>query len=152
MKKVLFTMFLFGSFLSPVINEQIHTEPTLLLKEEVMDMDFLHREKVLFSIMEEESQYKIDAINHKENAVGVLQIRPIMVREVNEIIGENRYSNEDRFDLNKSVEMFVIYQNHFNPEWDLVRAARLWNGGCNGMKKNSTIAYSKRIEKRYEAI
>ena len=54
-------------------------------------MDFLHRQKVLLSIMEEESRFQPDAINKSENAVGLLQIRPIMIREVNRLIGEERF-------------------------------------------------------------
>lgn len=46
------------------------------------------------------------------HAVGVLQIRPIMVREVNRILklkGEShRFKMKDRYDREKSIQMFLI--------------------------------------------
>lgn len=152
MRKFIFLLVLFGSILSPVRNEPTHFKPVLLQRKEVIDMDILHRQKVLLSIMEEESRFQPDVINKSENAVGLLQIRPIMIREVNRLIGEERFTNTDRKDLYKSVEIFVIYQNHFNPEWDLEKAARLWNGGRNGMNKRATIEYAKRVEERYASM
>lgn len=59
-------------------------------------MDILHKQKVLLSIMEEESRFQPDAINKSENAVGLLQIRPIMIKEVNRLIGEERFTNMER--------------------------------------------------------
>ena len=47
-------------------------------------------------------------------AVGALQIRPIMVREVNRIckrIGsDQRFTLKDRFDRDKSIHMFMIWK------------------------------------------
>ena len=46
-------------------------------------------------------------------AVGALQIRPIMVREVNRILklqkSEKRFKRKDRFSREKSIEMFLIW-------------------------------------------
>lgn len=152
MKKFIFLIILFGSILIPIKNEPIHFKPKLLHKKEIIDTDLIHKQKILLSIIKEESKFKLDAINRSENAVGLLQIRPIMIKEVNLIIGEERFTNADRNDLYKSIEIFVIYQNYFNPEWDLEKAARLWNGGRNGMNKESTIGYAKRIEKHYASM
>ena len=88
-------------------------------------------------------------VNKKENAVGVLQIRPIMVREVNFILHKHRFTLTDRWDSVKSVEMFKIYQDKFNPKWNVERAARLWNGGRMGMRKKATFRYYKRVLKKY---
>ena len=90
-----------------------------------------------------------DLINEKENAVGVLQIRLIMIKEVNLILRKHKYKLIDRFDSTKSVEIFEIYQDTFNPKWNVERAARLWNGGRNGMIKHSTYKYYKRVLKVY---
>lgn len=152
MRKFVFIVILLSSFLGPIRNEPVRYKVTPQPPKETMDMDMLHQQKVLLSIMEEESRFKPDAINKKEDAVGLLQIRSIMVREVNSLLGENRFTDNDRTDLNKSVEIFVIYQNHFNPEWDLEKAARLWNGGRNGMNKRATIEYAKRVEERYASM
>ena len=63
---------------------------------------------------------------HREGAIGAYQIRPIMVATVNQIVGYNKYYLQDRTDSVKSVEMFMIYQNYYNPSWDEMKAALLW--------------------------
>jgi len=92
-----------------------------------------------------ESTYKSDTINIKENAVGYLGIRPIMVAEVNRILKKNKYTLKDRLSKKKSIEMFIIYQNYWNPKWIYEIACRIWNGGPRGMFKKETIKYWKDI-------
>lgn len=105
MRKFIFLVVLFSSILSPVRNEPTYFKPVPLQAKETIDMDILHKQKVLLSIMEEESRFQPDAINKSENAVGLLQIRPIMIKEVNRLIGEERFTDADRKDLYKSVEI-----------------------------------------------
>lgn len=88
-----------------------------------------------------ESNFNRSALNENENAVGLLQTRPIMVAEINRLLGSNTYSLSDRWSTKKSIEMFIDYQNIVNPEWDFEKSARLWNGGIAGMKKESTDVY-----------
>ena len=99
------------------------------------------------AIMSIESGFDRFAHNKKENALGVLQIRPIMVKEVNSILGWDKYHLNDRIDINKSIEMFVVFQKHRNPSGYLEKGVRCWNGGCNGHKKDSTIKYYKKVMK-----
>ena len=65
--------------------------------------------------------------------VGVLQISPILVKECNNILksrGSNkRYTLADRYNENKSREMFDIIQSQHNPMNNIEKAIRLWNGG-----------------------
>lgn len=63
------------------------------------------------------------------NDVGVLQITPIYVEEVNRILGEPRYSMSCRKDSLKSIEMFEIYQSYYNPNKNISKAIRLHNPG-----------------------
>lgn len=63
----------------------------------------------------------------KANDVGALQITPIYVREVNRILGEERYGLESRLSLSASLEMFEIMQSHHNPNKDIDRAIKLHN-------------------------
>lgn len=66
----------------------------------------------------------------REKALGDFQFRPIMIDDVNRILGYNKYVHTDALDINKAIEMFCIYQNHYNPSWDLRRGAYLWVGGA----------------------
>ena len=85
-------------------------------------------------------------------AVGALQIRPIMVREVNRILklqkSNKRFTLKDRFERDKSVEMFYIWKNHHHKNSDAETIARNWNGGPNGYKKDRTLKYWNKIEKQ----
>ena len=80
------------------------------------------------AIIQVESRGNDSAFNAAENAVGCLQIRPIMVREVNRLIGWEVYTLEDRWDREKSIEMFNVIKDHVeNPNGEKI--ARIWNGG-----------------------
>ena len=85
-------------------------------------------------------------------AVGALQIRPIMVREVNRIckrIGSHqRFTLKDRFDREKSIHMFMIWKEFHHKDSSPEKIARNWNGGPKGYKKDRTIKYWNKIEKQ----
>ena len=58
---------------------------------------------------------------------GLLQITPIYVKEVNRILGEEKYSHEDAFNPEKALEMFSVAQDYHNPNHDIDAAIRLHN-------------------------
>lgn len=63
----------------------------------------------------------------KNNDLGCLQITPIYVKEVNRILGEEKYSHEDAFNPEKALEMFSVVQDYHNPNHDIDAAIRLHN-------------------------
>ena len=81
----------------------------------------------------------------KNHAAGALQIRPVMVREVNRILKlqhkKKRYTLKDRFSRQKSIEMFNIWRQFHHPDDDFEKIARNWNGGPKGYLKNKTVEY-----------
>jgi len=93
-------------------------------------------------------------LSRAENSVGVYQIRPIMVRDVNRILElqgkSQRYTNQDRHDRQKSEKMFRIYStwyaNHYN-DWTYEGLARRWNGGPQGHRIESTTEYWNKVRK-----
>ena len=94
-----------------------------------------------------ESRGDIKAHNISEDAVGCLQIRPIMLREVNRLLGYNKYKLADRWNKAKSIEMFNVIKDHTtNPTNE--KLARNWNGGWNGYKKQSTLKYWYKVKKQ----
>lgn len=108
------------------------------------------RYTLIEAIIEVESENDPLSYNSYEGAAGLLQIRHIMVREVNRFVGYKKYTYRDRWDRNKSIEMFIIYQNNLNPKWDFEKAARLWNGGNRGHLKKTTKKYWKKVKKVLE--
>ena len=84
-----------------------------------------------------------------EDAVGCLQIRKTMVDDVNRILKRQkkylRFTYNDRWSRQKSIQMFQIYCKHYQfntPE----EVARCWNGGPRGMNKESTVYYWKKVQ------
>ena len=103
------------------------------------------QDRLIDAIIHVESRGDSMAYNAGEDAVGVLQIRPIMMREVNRLLGYNKYTLKDRWSKLKSIEMFnVIKQHTTNPTNE--RLARNWNGGWNGYKKKSTLKYWQKVK------
>lgn len=84
-----------------------------------------------------------------EPSIGVLQLRPIMVREVNRILkqsgSEKRFKLRDRKSREMSIEMFTIWYNAYHKDSSFEKAARNWNGGPNGWKKESTQLYWDKV-------
>ena len=85
-----------------------------------------------------------------QEAVGALQIRPIMVREVNRILrkqkSEQRFTKEDRWDCGLSKEMFYIWRDYHHQVSNDEMIARNWNGGPRGYKKQSTEHYWHKVQ------
>jgi hypothetical protein len=89
-------------------------------------------------------------------AVGALQIRPIMVKEVNRILklkkSNKRYQLNDRYNRRKSIEMFLIWKRFHHKNSDLQTIARSWNGGSNGIQNPKTYGYWKKVENELKLI
>lgn len=82
------------------------------------------------------------AINHRENAVGLLQICPIMVRQANMIVGEELYELSDREDSLVSLGIFHTVMSELNPELDVDKAIDIWN-------PNTSIEYRNLVKAIY---
>lgn len=85
----------------------------------------------------------------KRNDVGILQITPIYVEEVNRIIGTPKYNLEMRKSVEYSLEMFEIYQAHHNPDKDIIRAIKLHNPGAGRWYTDKVISQLNRIINNY---
>ena len=72
---------------------------------------------VIQAIVQVESEGNTKAVSG--NSCGAMQITPILVKECNEILkkrkSKKRFTIRDRFSLEKSKEMFILIQSHFNP-------------------------------------
>ena len=149
MKKIILII-LFPFLFQSLLNSGIVRVKT----EEVKELYILQKEKerkiaelkvrqmvTQMIIIQIESSFRLNAYNESENAAGLFQTRPIMVKEVNRLLGWDKYTLSDRYSITRSIEMFVDYNNVVNPEWDYEKSARMWNGGITGMKKSSTDAY-----------
>ena len=89
-------------------------------------------------------------------SVGVLQIRPIMVREVNRILKirkiNKKYKLKDRYSRKKSIEMFNIWREFYHPDGNFEVISRTWNGGPRGYLKKSTVGYWMEVQHELSKI
>ena len=96
-----------------------------------------------------------NAYHAKEKAAGVLQIRPIMLAEVNRTLhktGSNKlYTLEDRYDRGKSIEMFLVIADYHHNGENLEKIARCWNGGPSGMNKRQTKRYWRKVKSKIKS-
>lgn len=80
-------------------------------------------------------------------SVGLLQITPVLVKDCNKILQKQnkskRYSLADRYNAEKSKEMFIIIQEYYNPQHNVEKAIRLWNGGPKYSVKSTQRYYNK---------
>lgn len=97
------------------------------------------------AIIEVESKGDAKAVSG--NSCGAMQITPILVKECNEILEEQgnkkRYTLKDRFSIAKSKEMFLLIQKHSNPENNVEKAIRRWNGGPRYSVRHTQKYYNK---------
>ena len=161
MKKVILLSFL------PIFTSSISVEPIEIdyekeIKQPVMELDrkdipnVITDADLVTAIIYVESRGNDSAIGDRHlvgnEAVGALQIRPIMVREVNRIckrIGsDQRFTLKDRFDRDKSIHMFMIWKKFHHEDSNFEQIARSWNGGPRGPKSSRTIKYWNKVEKQ----
>lgn len=102
-------------------------------------------EVMYMAICAVESEFNPAAYNRNSGAAGIIQIRPIYVKDVNEIQGTN-YTLEDRYNPVKCREMFEIYQSQYNPNKDIATAINLHLQGCNYSTTRFQWYYKRVVE------
>lgn len=101
---------------------------------------------VMEAIIQVESEGNARAVSG--NSVGAMQITPILVRECNDILkarkSDKRFTMNDRYSVEKSKEMFLLIQSHYNKANNVEKAIRSWNGGPN-YSNRATNKYLKKV-------
>jgi hypothetical protein len=155
--KIVFLIFLLTLFVGK--KRIIDSSHQLYIADTKVDkIDPIEPKKIEFDVLDAmiyvESRGLDSAYNLSEDAVGCLQIRPIMVREVNRILKktdrEERFEMKDRWNRNKSIEMFHVWREYHHPNSTDEIIARNWNGGPDGYTQNSTLNYWKKVKGRLE--
>lgn len=100
---------------------------------------------VIEAIAKVESGGNPKAVSKNGTYIGLLQISKSLVDDVNSFVGYRKYSYQDRYDPEKSIEMFILYQKKYNPENNIDKAIRIWNGGPRYTIKG-TQSYLSRVK------
>lgn len=109
---------------------------------------------IITAIAQVESEGRPDLVSKNGLYVGYLQISKILVRQCNQIAGYQKYTYEDRYSKEKSIAMFIDYQEYFNPEGSMEKAIRMWSSGdpkCMS-RKRPTEGYYRRVMAKYTAM
>ena len=108
--------------------------------------------KIMNAIIQVESKGNSKACNANGDCAGILQITPILVKQCNIWLknqkSQKRYTLQDRYNVKKSKEMFIMVQEHYNPSHSVEKAIRLWNGGPSYTIKG-TNGYYRKVMKYY---
>jgi hypothetical protein len=90
-----------------------------------------------------------DLARGRHGELGALQIKPILVRDVNRIMGTH-YAHSQV--TNRAVSTFIAtaYLAHYGKNLSDESLARIWQGGPKGHQKTSTRAYARRVMRELE--
>ena len=139
---------------TPEMVYEIETLPIEKIKIEKKEIEIKPIVRDLEDLIEAmvwvESKGDPKAFAKREDAAGVLQIRPIMVNEVNRILNIKKddrfYTLDDRWNETKSIEMFYVFVDYYHKDSSYEEIARCWNGGPKGLQKKQTKRYWKKVQ------
>lgn len=144
-----------NNYSRPVIKPvEIKSEPVVIIKPEIKYDNLI---EALIQVESEGIEDIHGDIGLEEGpSVGVLQIRPIMVREVNRILKiqkiKKKYKLKDRYSREKSIEMFNIWREFYHPNGNFEVISRTWNGGPKGYLKKATVGYWMEVQNELSLI
>lgn len=111
-------------------------------------------DRLLFALKMAESGGKSDAIGDNGNAVGILQLHKVYVDDANRIIGYNKYTYNDRYDVRKSEEITLIVLAHYGDIYECKTGkhctdevlARIHNLGYSNWDSELGVIYWNRVK------
>lgn len=103
---------------------------------------------LIWAMIQVESGGNPTAVNKKEDAVGILQIRPCVITDVNEKY-KTTFSSWDRLEIQESIHICSLYLHYWGYQYSIRTSkaptseilARIWNGGPVGWERLSTMSY-----------
>ncbi len=147
---------------NPYMIESVDTLDLTNVEVELVEPNFvkptytLDVEPLIEAMIWVESRGDDSAYCKREEAVGCLQIRPIMLRECNRILGiqksELEYALEDRWSREKSIEIFHIVNSYHNKNNTYEAIARSWNGGPTWAQKSNTKKYWRKVNRQLKKL
>ena len=117
----------------------------------VMTVNAKPSDSLINAIIKVESNDNVNVIGDNGKAVGCMQIWKVVVDDVNKV-SKLKYNYNDRFNKEKSIEIFKLYINKYATAKRLGRTptdedmVRIWNGGPNGFKKAGTKQYWLKVK------
>lgn len=106
-------------------------------------------EKLIPALITVESHGDNYAIGDGGRAVGCLQIRQKVLDDVNKRFGKH-YTRASCYDRQMSIQICKYYLTMYGEMKSTQQAARIWNGGPRGDRKQSTLKYWEKVKHELE--
>lgn len=92
-----------------------------------------------------------DQARGRHGELGALQIKSIMVRDVNRIMGTH-YAHQQV--TNRAISIFIAesYFAHYGKHLSDENLARLWQGGPKALRRSSSRAYGRRVMRELQSM
>ncbi len=92
-----------------------------------------------------------DHAKGRHGELGALQIKPILVRDVNRIMGTS-YAHAQV--TNRAIATFIAhaYLSHYGRNLSDESLARIWQGGPRAIKRSSSRAYGRRVMRKLSSL
>jgi hypothetical protein len=92
-----------------------------------------------------------DLARGRHGELGALQIKPILVRDVNRLMGTS-YAHAQV--TNRAVATFIAhaYLSHYGRNLSDESLARIWQGGPTALKRSSSRAYGRRVMRKLSSL
>jgi hypothetical protein len=92
-----------------------------------------------------------DLARGRHGELGALQIKPIMVRDANRLMGTH-YAHAQV--TNRTISLFIAhaYLAHYGRNLSDESLARIWQGGPKALKRSSSRAYGKRAMRKLSSL
>ena len=101
----------------------------------------------------QESFFNPNAYNPKEDALGIVQIRPYVIEDCNKFLGRH-YKLEDRKSVLKSFRIFRDYTTLWcernNVKISYEHCAKIWNAGPNRKRWKYANRYWESVKQKIE--
>ena len=92
-----------------------------------------------------------DQAKGRHGELGALQIKPILVRDVNRIMGTH-YAHAQV--TNRTISLFIAnaYLAHYGKHLSDESLARIWQGGPKALMRPSSRAYGRRVMRKLSSL
>jgi len=92
-----------------------------------------------------------DLARGRHGELGALQIKPIMVRDVNRIMGTH-YAHAQVTNRATSIFIAHAYLSHYGRNLSDESLARIWQGGPRAIHRSSSRAYGRRVMRKLSSL
>ena len=79
-------------------------------------------------------------------AIGILQIHPVFLADVNRILGVEKYKLDDRWNPEKSKAMVRVWFRHYSKYWSNEKCIRWYNAGGSWQCEAAERYYKKTMK------